>query len=85
MNTDVKPGQIWADNDWRSKGRTVRVERVDPRFAYCTVLTNTDSSQTLLDRDQRGAVDRRGKKTRILIERMRPASTGYRLLAEVPS
>ena len=26
MNPDVRPGQIWADNDPRCAGRTLRVE-----------------------------------------------------------
>ncbi len=83
---EVKPGQVWADNDWRSEGRTVRVDRVDSRYAYCTVLTNTNNAQRMLDGKLNGwAVDRRGKETRILRERMRPTSTGYRLVSEATS
>lgn len=29
----VKVGQVWADNDWRSKGRMVRVLAVDETHA----------------------------------------------------
>ena len=33
MTTDVKPGQIWADNDKRSHGRTIKVLEVDETHA----------------------------------------------------
>ncbi|MFE0642116.1 hypothetical protein ACFW2Y_10985 [Streptomyces sp. NPDC058877] len=66
--SDARPGQVWADNDRRSAGRTVRVDEVDTRYAYCTVLTaSTPGGRT-------------GQRTRIALERMRPTSTGYRLL-----
>lgn len=79
----IRPGQVWADNDWRSEGRTVRVDRVDSRYAYCTILTNTTRSQKILDACHlRQAVDRRGAQARILLSRMRPTSTGYRLVSQ---
>jgi len=28
MTTDVKPGQVWADNDKRSRGRQVKILEV---------------------------------------------------------
>ncbi|MFF2566747.1 hypothetical protein [Streptomyces sp. NPDC058084] len=65
---DARPGQVWADNDRRSAGRTVRVDEVDTRYAYCTVLTAATPG------------GRTGQRTRIALERMRPTSTGYRLL-----
>ncbi|GAA0918604.1 hypothetical protein [Nonomuraea longicatena] len=64
MNPRVQVGQVWADNDKRASGRTVRVENVDGRYVQ--------------------VVDSRGRRSRILIERMRPTSTGYRLLEEAP-
>lgn len=64
MTPKVRPGQVWADNDKRASGRTMRVESVDSRYAM--------------------VVDSRGRRSRILVERMRPTSTGYRLLEEAP-
>ena len=71
--TKVRPGQVWADNDRRCKGRTVRVDSTDGRFAYCTVLTDRGGEKPL-----------RARTVRIAIERMRPTSTGYRLVPDVP-
>ncbi|MEU0443572.1 hypothetical protein ABZ202_28225 [Streptomyces sp. NPDC006186] len=68
----VRVGQVWADNDSRSKGRTVRVDEIDARYAYCTVLTAATPG------------GRTGQRTRIALERMRPTSTGYRLLDGTP-
>ncbi|MEU3046183.1 hypothetical protein ABZ705_06545 [Streptomyces sp. NPDC006984] len=69
---DVRGGQVWADNDKRSGGRTVRVDEVDVRYAYCTVLTSATPGGST------------GQRTRIALERMRPTSTGYRLLDGTP-
>ncbi|MGW1890145.1 hypothetical protein ACWCP6_07710 [Streptomyces sp. NPDC002004] len=63
---------MWTDNDKRSEGRTVRVDEVDARYAYCTVLTTATPG------------GRTGQRTRIALERMRPTSTGYRLLEGAP-
>lgn len=71
----VRPGQVWADNDYREAGRTVRIDSVDDRYAYCTVLTG---------RASQGSSARTGHKTRIALARMRPTSTGYRLESETP-
>ncbi|MGR6915392.1 hypothetical protein ACU635_14200 [[Actinomadura] parvosata] len=66
----VRPLQVWADNDKRCSGRTVRVDEVDERFAYCTVLTPREGST------------RTGHRVRIAINRMRPTATGYRLISD---
>jgi hypothetical protein len=67
---EVRVGQVWADNDSRSSGRTLRVDAVDVRYAYCTVLTAGEPG------------GRTGRHTRIALERMRPTSTGYRLVGD---
>lgn len=36
---NVKPGQVWQDNDKRMLERRVLVERVDPPYAYCKART----------------------------------------------
>lgn len=74
---EVKPGTTWADNSGR--GRTVRVVRVDARYAYCTILTNREAAQAELDKGSPWARDMRGKETRILLGAFRdgPAKRGY--------
>lgn len=78
----VRPGQIWADNDPRSAGRTVRVERVEDGKAVCKILTNRDATQYLVDRGTAWVTDMRGRTTRISVRRFKPTNTGYRLIRE---
>jgi hypothetical protein len=82
----VRPGQVWADANPRQAGRTLRVERIECHIlqvgsllaevphAVCTVLTRADGD------------DRRtGHQVTIRVSRMRPTSTGYRLVTDVPT
>ncbi len=82
----VKPGQVWADNDPRSAGRTLRVEQIDGDKAVCVILTNTDETQRDIDnppsRTWGLSRDRRGSRTRISLARFVPNRTGYRLLED---
>jgi hypothetical protein len=77
---DVPPGSVWADNDERVMGRTLRVGRIEGDVAICVVLTNSNVTQAELDRGVRGVRDTRGRTTRISLRRFRPTSTGYRLV-----
>lgn len=80
----VSVGQVWEDNDWRGRGRTIRVDRIDARYAYCTVLTNSHlAEQAMADPVKAGYMprDTRGRTTRILLSRFRPTSTGFRFLS----
>jgi hypothetical protein len=61
----VRPGQVWADNDKRAEGRTLRVDAV---FGATARLY--------------GNSDRRGKRVQVAVRRMRPTSSGYRLVSE---
>lgn len=70
---DVRPGQIWADNDPRSKGRTLRVIAVGRNSARCTVLTAAED----------GPANTVGKTRMISLDRFRPVSNGYRLIEDV--
>jgi hypothetical protein len=62
----VRVGQVWEDNDKRTRGRTLRVVRVEGRRVVCDVFLYGGFS----------------RQTNISIERFRPTSTGYRLLHE---
>ena len=37
---EVQPGQVWKDADPRTPDRFLRVDRVENRFAFCTVLSS---------------------------------------------
>ncbi|GAB7044941.1 hypothetical protein [Catenuloplanes indicus] len=79
---NVRPNQLWADNDPRSAGRTLRVVSVDGDYAECVVETNATDIQHEIDNPTRTysrPTDRRGKTVRIKTSRMQPTSTGYRL------
>ena len=85
----VEAGQVWADNDARSAGRTLRVVYVGVTHAECVVITNSDHTDQQITRAAARAAlgiatgyvppDTRGKTSRIALSRFRPTSTGYRL------
>ena len=83
----VKPGQVWADNDPRSAGRTIRVESIDGAKAVCTVVSNATDTQEHLDsyaqlRRRPILLDTRARTTRISLSRFTPTRTGYRLVSD---
>ncbi|MFC6080981.1 hypothetical protein [Sphaerisporangium aureirubrum] len=80
----VRPGQVWADADPRNAGRTVRIDSVDSRHAFYTVLTNSTKAQDDIDRGGGHFTDTRGRKSRILLHRMKPTSRGFRLIQDAP-
>lgn len=67
---DVKPGQIWADNDWRCDGRQVQVVRIDGEYAVCDVIAGVGGNPPPRPRPP----------VRILLRRFKPTSTGYRFV-----
>lgn len=89
----VRVGQVWADNDPRAAGRRVKVLRlyivqehprtgryqrdysrkVDVPFAECEVVA---------ERPGRIGASTLGRKVQIRTERMKPTTTGYRLIEE---
>lgn len=70
---DVQPGQVWADNDPRSAGRTLRVVAVGKNSARCVVLTPAVGA----------SVHTVGRTSMIALARFRPVSNGYRLIPEL--
>jgi len=79
---EVRPGQLWADNDARAEGRTLRVDRIAGDYAVCTVLTNSALNQAALDEGKSWARDMRGRPATILLRRFRPGRSGYTLIKE---
>jgi hypothetical protein len=70
---EVKPGQVWADNDRRSEGRHVKViaiERLHRQAVVraCSPLGNFTGARV----------------TRIRLDRFKATSTGYRLVQDAP-
>lgn len=72
MSTTVEAGQVWADNDKRTLGRTFRVVKVDETHASCIVLTPPDDFPN----------QKVGNTTRIRLSSFKPTSTGYVLLTD---
>jgi hypothetical protein len=66
----VAVGQVWADNDKRSKGRHVRVVAIEVTLKQAVVRACSPT----------GAFSG-GRVTRIALRRFQPTSTGYRLVA----
>jgi hypothetical protein len=74
MQTEIKVGQVWMDNDYRSNGRVLEVVHVtyDGKLIHCRVLTEIG-----------GRPAKKEREARIKRERFRPTSNGYRLLKDV--
>jgi hypothetical protein len=66
----AQPGQIWADNDKRAKGRTIQVISIEDGYALTKVVTmrGNDVLPTVK------------APTRIRLDRFRPTASGYRLV-----
>ncbi len=72
--TEIHVGSIWADNDPRCGGRTVKIvaiEMWDVHRAICEVRTNPDGKPPVT-----------GRVVRIKVDRLHPTSTGYRLIED---
>lgn len=74
---DVRPGQVWADNDKRSVGRRVKVLEVLDRGGdpHAIVEVISPARGSLMD-------PKKPRRTRIAVRRFVPNSTGYRLLKD---
>lgn len=75
---DVRPGQVWADNDPRGPRRYLRVESVTdqgggPRAILVPVANRLDAWVPIEGR----------RATSAAVGRFRPTSTGYRLVQDV--
>lgn len=67
----VAVGQIWADNDRRSKGRTVRVVGIEANRVSVETVTGVG-----------GKPAPKRKPASILLNRFRPNSTGYSFVSD---
>ncbi len=85
---DVKVGQVWADNDPRSEGRTLQVIGIEEGRAVCVILTNDNDTQAVFDGEAYSLIlsgnDRRGTITRINRRRFVDTRRGYKLLRQDP-
>lgn len=66
----VETGQIWADNDPRAYARKLRVVEIDETHATVELYQPRHPVSSA----------KPGRRTRILLRRFRPTSTGYRLV-----
>lgn len=70
-HTEVKIGQIWADNDprFQNDDRHLQVIEIGQGMAFCIIVKHYKPKML-------------GRKSAIKLSRFRPTSTGYRLVAE---
>lgn len=68
--SEVRVGQVWADNDSRSEGRKLMVMAITDGKAICSVAWPDNKTR---------------KRTAIRLDRFKPTSTGYRLVSDVPA
>lgn len=79
----VRPGQVWADNDSRSEGRTLRVDSIED-VKYCGGASHPTAICTVLTPANNYPQGRTGHQVRIRVSRMKSTSTGYRLVSDAP-
>ena len=75
LMTDVRAGQIWADNDKRSAGRTLRIVEVDETHAIAEEIAYSETTGRTRHLPN-------ARQTRIRLDRFKPTSSGYRLLKD---
>lgn len=68
-------GQVWADNDKRSYGRLLRIVEIDATHATVALVSPRDRGVSSAEA---------GRRTRIRLDRLKPTSTGYRLITDTP-
>ncbi len=78
--SEVRPGQVWADNDPRNAGRLLRVESVHPADDHRSEPYARVTVQKVSRNVTRTEV---GEQRTILLRRMRPTRNGYRLVEDV--
>ena len=80
----VEPGQVWEDCDKRNPGRQLKVlaivVRLGRKVAECEILSNGGRPSTFASPENKGK-GLVGHKTYIRVSRMKPGSTGYKLVA----
>lgn len=69
MTPEVKVGQVWKDCDYRSHGRRIRIVAIEGDRAVMAVLKGDEET---------------GRRVKIRINRLKPCSTGYRLVEDAP-
>lgn len=75
---DVRPGQVWADNDPR-----LRAEKAVRHVTVQEVVTELQGTRLAIPY----AIVRSesGRRSTIRLSRFRPTSSGYRLVSDVPA
>jgi hypothetical protein len=77
------PGQVWADNDKRCIGRMVQIDAIRGDFAFCTVVADRGDPKRLKGRHnciRPAGWTPIGRSTVIKLDRLKPTSSGYRLI-----
>lgn len=79
----VRPGQVWADNDKRGEGRFVKVVAIEPAQPGDPHTRPVPARALVVQTDRFGRVVGKEKRTRIRLDRFRPTAAGYRLVLDV--
>jgi hypothetical protein len=83
---EVRPNQVWADNDPRAKGRLVRI--VSVHAAEPNGPSNRQEPYARVAVERVGRNVRRkevGEQRTIKLRRFRPTRNGYRLVQDAPA
>ena len=80
--TEVKPGQVWADRDWRCEGRQVRVVEVHREMADGAPFHIGYAIVEQVAHGDPVRAHNNGRRSKIRLDRFKPTSIGYRLVSE---
>lgn len=91
---EVRVGQVWADNDPRSAGRTVEVieigltkDRITSRRGWAGRTEVREEKPAVRVRtltvSRNVSISTIGRETLVLLDRFRPIKTGYQLIKDV--
>jgi hypothetical protein len=72
---EVRVGQVWASNDWRDQRKNPV-----PTFKVHVITHYGDPAKSYAT----VMWEHSGRRSRILLRRFRPNSTGYRLVEDAP-
>jgi len=85
---EVRPGQIWQDNDKRGYDRQVRIVEIVHVHVPGRPSNGRGVPHAVVELVQGRSAEygqaKPGRRTRIRLDRFRPTSTGYRLVRDVP-
>lgn len=78
----VIPGQVWADTRLQTKGRTIRIDAVDAKKAYCTLISMDEAATYRIAHGDPWYKDLTGMRLSVHLYRFAGPGANYELVGE---